>query len=56
MNLNTELKTELRVLLLRFNVRNDGGPQHGLVTSDLTFYEANIKVRQLYQVAIDERT
>jgi len=43
-SLNNELKTEVRILLHRYNVRNDGGPQHGLVTSDLTFYEANIKV------------
>jgi len=34
----------MRVLVQRFGVRRDGGPQHGLVTSDLAYYETNIKV------------
>ncbi|XP_076820156.1 vacuolar protein sorting-associated protein 54-like isoform X2 [Clavelina lepadiformis] len=43
MKLNVDLKERLRALLRKYDVRNDGGPQHGLVTSDLTFYESNIK-------------
>ncbi|XP_038072831.1 vacuolar protein sorting-associated protein 54-like [Patiria miniata] len=38
MRLNVSFKTHLRDALIRVKVRNDGGPKHGLVTSDLAFY------------------
>nr|CAB3267649.1 vacuolar protein sorting-associated protein 54 [Phallusia mammillata] len=43
LTLNDELKFRVRKVLQRLNVRCDGGPQHGLVTSDLNFYETNVK-------------
>ncbi|GIY05431.1 vacuolar protein sorting-associated protein 54, partial [Caerostris extrusa] len=36
-------KWELRDHLSRLQVNNDGGPQHGLVTQELTFYIQNLK-------------
>uniref|UniRef100_H2ZNG2 Vacuolar protein sorting-associated protein 54 C-terminal domain-containing protein n=1 Tax=Ciona savignyi TaxID=51511 RepID=H2ZNG2_CIOSA len=44
MRLNDQFKREIRVKLVGLGVRNDGGPQHGLVTSDLSYYENSIKV------------
>ncbi|XP_022090825.1 vacuolar protein sorting-associated protein 54-like [Acanthaster planci] len=38
MRLNVSFKTHLRDALIRVKVKNDGGPKHGLVTSDLAFY------------------
>ncbi|XP_071789704.1 vacuolar protein sorting-associated protein 54-like isoform X2 [Asterias amurensis] len=38
MRLNVSFKTHLRDALIRSKVKNDGGPKHGLVTSDLAFY------------------
>ncbi|CAH1791272.1 unnamed protein product [Owenia fusiformis] len=35
-------KERLHLLVVHFSVRNDGGPQHGLVSSDLAFYTGNI--------------
>uniref|UniRef100_H2ZNG3 Vacuolar protein sorting-associated protein 54 C-terminal domain-containing protein n=1 Tax=Ciona savignyi TaxID=51511 RepID=H2ZNG3_CIOSA len=43
MRLNDQFKREIRVKLVGLGVRNDGGPQHGLVTSDLSYYENSIK-------------
>lgn len=39
---NTFFK-KLRYHLARLQVNNDGGPQHGLVTQELTFYIQNLK-------------
>ncbi|XP_033126648.1 vacuolar protein sorting-associated protein 54-like [Anneissia japonica] len=36
--MNTSFKTHLKKQLITLNVTNDGGPQHGLVTSELVFY------------------
>lgn len=44
---NVSFKEKLREQLLKMNIVNNGGPQHGVVTSELTFYlEAlrNLKV------------
>lgn len=35
--------TRLRAHILRLEVANDGGPQHGLVAQELTFYTENLK-------------
>ncbi|KAL7296320.1 hypothetical protein TKK_0010334 [Trichogramma kaykai] len=35
---NKAFKEKLREQLLKKNITNDGGPQHGVVTSELTFY------------------
>lgn len=36
-------KDKLRELLLKFNIVNNGGPQHGMVTSELTFYMETLR-------------
>ncbi|KAH8418877.1 hypothetical protein KR222_008489, partial [Zaprionus bogoriensis] len=36
-------KDKLREQLLRLNVYNNGGPQHGVVTSELTFYMETLR-------------
>lgn len=36
-------KDKLRELLLRNNIVNNGGPQHGVVTSELTFYMETLR-------------
>ncbi|KAL3873549.1 hypothetical protein ACJMK2_036648 [Sinanodonta woodiana] len=41
--INKTFKRLLREQLLKLNVTNDGGPQHGLVTSDLAFYAGSFK-------------
>lgn len=44
---NLSFKEKLREQLIKMNIVNNGGPQHGVVTSELTFYlEAlrNLKV------------
>ncbi|GFS30202.1 vacuolar protein sorting-associated protein 54, partial [Nephila pilipes] len=40
---NNNFKSKLRDHLARLQVNNDGGPQHGLVTQELTFYIQNLK-------------
>jgi vacuolar protein sorting-associated protein 54 len=35
---NTSFKDKLREQLVNMNIVNNGGPQHGVVTSELTFY------------------
>lgn len=35
---NLNFKDKLREQLLRYNIVNNGGPQHGVVTAELTFY------------------
>lgn len=35
---NRNFKDKLREQLLRYNIVNNGGPQHGVVTAELTFY------------------
>ncbi|KAL4238528.1 Vacuolar protein sorting-associated protein 54 [Mactra antiquata] len=41
--INETFKKVLREQLVHLNVINNGGPQHGLVTSDLTFYAGSFK-------------
>ncbi|KAL3268453.1 hypothetical protein HHI36_007564 [Cryptolaemus montrouzieri] len=31
-------KSALRAQLMKLNIQNNGGPQHGLVTTEITFY------------------
>ncbi|RZF39652.1 hypothetical protein LSTR_LSTR001173 [Laodelphax striatellus] len=42
-NINTTFKDVLREQLIRMNIVNNGGPQHGLVTSELIFYLEDLK-------------
>ncbi|XP_022906084.2 vacuolar protein sorting-associated protein 54 [Onthophagus taurus] len=35
---HNNFKSRLREQLIKMNIRNNGGPQHGLVTTELTFY------------------
>lgn len=45
---NSSFKEKLREQLVKMNVVNNGGPQHGVVTSELTFYlEALRKLKVL---------
>ncbi|XP_072121509.1 vacuolar protein sorting-associated protein 54 [Mobula birostris] len=43
LRINSSFKVHLKRQLTRLNVVNDGGPLHGLVTSDLAFYTGNIQ-------------
>lgn len=36
-------KDKLRELLVKYNIVNNGGPQHGVVTSELTFYMETLR-------------
>lgn len=36
-------KDKLRELLLKYNIVNNGGPQHGVVTAELTFYMETLR-------------
>lgn len=45
-------KDKLRELLLKYNIVNNGGPQHGVVTSELTFYTETL--RTLKAITPDE--
>lgn len=40
---NTSFKEKLREQLVKMNIVNNGGPQHGVVTSELTFYLEALK-------------
>ncbi|WAR19535.1 VPS54-like protein [Mya arenaria] len=52
--INQTFKSVLRQQLIHLNVINNGGPQHGLVTSDLTFYAGSFKtLRGLEDLAQD---
>ncbi|XP_045182088.2 vacuolar protein sorting-associated protein 54-like [Mercenaria mercenaria] len=52
--INQTFKKVLRQQLIHLNVTNNGGPQHGLVTSDLTFYAGSFKtLRGLEDLAQD---
>ncbi|XP_046587056.1 vacuolar protein sorting-associated protein 54 isoform X1 [Neodiprion lecontei] len=42
-SVNTTLKEKLREQLVKMNIVNNGGPQHGVVTSELTFYLEALK-------------
>lgn len=39
-------KDKLRELLLKYNIVNNGGPQHGVVTAELTFYMETLRTLQ----------
>lgn len=45
-------KDKLRELLIKYNIVNNGGPQHGMVTSELTFYMETL--RTLKAIPIEE--
>lgn len=45
-------KDKLRELLIKYNIVNNGGPQHGMVTSELTFYMETL--RTLKAMPIEE--
>ncbi|XP_055950284.1 vacuolar protein sorting-associated protein 54-like [Argiope bruennichi] len=47
LRVNNNFKNKLRDHLARLQVNNDGGPQHGLVTQELTFYIQNLKKLQV---------
>lgn len=40
---NTSFKEKLREQLVKMNIVNNGGPQHGVVTSELTFYVETLR-------------
>lgn len=39
-------KDKLRELLIKYNIVNNGGPQHGMVTSELLFYMETLRTLQ----------
>ncbi|XP_066279264.1 vacuolar protein sorting-associated protein 54-like isoform X1 [Branchiostoma lanceolatum] len=41
--INVSFKSHLQQQLVRLNVTNDGGPQHGLVQSDVAFYSGHMQ-------------
>lgn len=45
-------KDKLRELISKYNIVNNGGPQHGVVTSELTFYMETL--RTLKAIPLDE--
>ena len=52
---NTSFKEKLREQLVKMNIVNNGGPQHGVVTSELTFYlEALRKLKVLPANELDD--
>ncbi|XP_031829254.2 VPS54 subunit of GARP complex scat [Nomia melanderi] len=52
---NTSFKEKLREQLVKMNIVNNGGPQHGIVTSELTFYlEALRKLKVLPTNELDD--
>ncbi|XP_076749505.1 VPS54 subunit of GARP complex scat [Xylocopa sonorina] len=52
---NTSFKEKLREQLIKMNIVNNGGPQHGVVTSELTFYlEALRKLKVLPTNELDD--
>ncbi|KAI0234826.1 Vacuolar protein sorting-associated protein 54 [Lamellibrachia satsuma] len=40
---HVSFKLRLRSQLIKLGVTSDGGPQHGLVVADVTFYVGNLK-------------
>lgn len=40
-------KDKLRELLIKYNIVNNGGPQHGMVTSELLFYMETLRTLQV---------
>lgn len=52
---NISFKEKLREQLVKMNIVNNGGPQHGVVTSELTFYlEALRKLKVLPTNELDD--
>lgn len=41
--IHKNFKDQLRDQLIKMNIVNDGGPKHGAVTSELTFYLETVK-------------
>lgn len=52
---NVSFKEKLREQLVKMNIVNNGGPQHGVVTSELTFYlEALRNLKVLPEVELND--
>ncbi|KAM8946105.1 vacuolar protein sorting-associated protein 54 [Pelodytes ibericus] len=43
LRINSSCRLHLKSQLSHLNVTNDGGPQHGMVTSDIAFYTGNVQ-------------
>lgn len=41
--IHKNFKTRLREHLLKMNIQNNGGPQHGVVTTEIIFYLETMK-------------
>lgn len=41
--IHKNFKSKLREVLIRTNIQNNGGPQHGVVTSEILFYLETIR-------------
>ncbi|XP_017300184.1 vacuolar protein sorting-associated protein 54-like [Diaphorina citri] len=52
MQIHRLVKSKLRELLVQMNIKNDGGPQYGLVVQELLFYLENLK--QIDALPVDE--
>lgn len=46
--IHLSFKEKLKTHLVRLKVNSDGGPQHGLVTQELTFYTENLKLLNIF--------
>ncbi|XP_043212455.1 vacuolar protein sorting-associated protein 54-like [Amphibalanus amphitrite] len=44
--MNAAFVESLRRRVVKLNIKSDGGPQHGLVTSELLFYQEHLKTLQ----------
>lgn len=47
--IHRNFKSRLREQLVKMNIQNNGGPQHGVVTSELTFYLETLRGLQVLQ-------
>lgn len=41
--IHKNFKTRLRDQLIKMNIQNNGGPQHGVVTAEIVFYLETMK-------------
>lgn len=54
---HVNFKDRLREQVLKMNIVNNGGPQHGVVTSELTFYLDTMKnLKVLTEKEISEKS
>ncbi|XP_014216228.1 vacuolar protein sorting-associated protein 54 [Copidosoma floridanum] len=47
---NTSFKEKLKEQLVKMNIVNNGGPQHGVVTSELTFYLETLRNLKVFPI------